>query len=198
MPGPIHSPYATQASLEFAQSPHHFADAGHCAAQCLMLLLSGQLVRRDVKELLATQQLSMVSLVASDVNEALALRLKLLSDLATKIGAAPLMDANAAQAMLEQHPVLQNLFNDGVFVVDASGRINANLPLKATRLGQVVNDLEYFNTVKATGQPVICSFTRSWFFCENKIFKFTWRTGDNNIRSFSIFLTGFSGRAGSS
>lgn len=121
----------------------------------LMLLLSGQLIRRDVKELLATQQLSMASLVASDLDEALALRLKLLGDLAEKISAIPLGDGVAIQTMLEQHPVLQNLFNNGVFVVDASGRINAYLPLNPQRIGLRVADRDYFKSVMATGKPLI-------------------------------------------
>jgi len=120
-----------------------------------MMLLSGQLIRRDVKQLLATQQLSMVSLVASDVNQALEMRLSLLGDLAAKVGATRLEDAAAIQALLAQHPMLPTLFNNGVFVVGSLGKLFVHAPLAPQRLGLRLTDRDYFKSVMATGKPVI-------------------------------------------
>lgn len=122
-----------------------------------LMVLSGQLIRRDVRDLLAAQQLSQVSLVASDVNEALTLRLTLLQGLAEHINPAVLHDPNAAQGVLAQHPVMQALFNNGVFVVNAQGRITAHMPIAPQRIGLQVNDRDYFQSVMSAGRPLVGS-----------------------------------------
>src|SRR3990167_201343 len=51
--------------------------------------------------------------------------------------------------------------------------------------------LDTFNcSFCCSNTSTICSFTSSWFFCENKMFIFTWSAGDSITFSFS-FVTAF-------
>jgi PAS domain S-box-containing protein len=79
------------------------------------------------------------------VNDAIALRIKTLESLALLLqhGSA---GQGVAQVLgqLERYPLTQDLFNEGLIVVDAQGRIQAEAPLRAHRVGRDVADTDYF------------------------------------------------------
>jgi hypothetical protein len=110
-----------------------------------VLLVMGQTLRQDLQYLLTEQQQAKVTLVASDVNDAIALRIKTLESLALLLqhGSA---GQGVAQVLgqLERYPLTQDLFNEGLIVVDAQGRIQAEAPLRAHRVGRDVADTDYF------------------------------------------------------
>jgi len=121
----------------------------------VVLMFAGQWLRLDLKRLLAEQQAAAVSLVASDINDAFVLRITFLEGLAQLIGPGqPDQRAQSVQAQLEHHPMIKSLFNDGAIAIDARGRITAETPLAAQRVGIDISDRDY---VKAAlqGKPYI-------------------------------------------
>ena len=118
-----------------------------------LMVLAGQTLRPRMKELLAAQQLTTVSLVAAEINEALVFRLKSLGTLSRRINPGTL----TSHALEQSSPNSINLFNDGVFVVDQTGQVIADTPLSAGRVGLNVKDRSYFTSVMANGKPFISS-----------------------------------------
>jgi len=121
----------------------------------VLFLFAGHTVRGSVKQLLIDQQLSAVSLVASDVNEALASRLLALQDMALFLPDALAAGAPATQDLLARYPMVAGLFNQGVVVVDGSKRILAEMPASTGRVGISVADRDYVNAALLQGKSSI-------------------------------------------
>jgi len=68
---------------------------------------AGRMLREDMQRLLGEQQFSTVSLLAAQVNDELAGRLRALETVAASITPAMLGSRAALQALLEQRPVFQ-------------------------------------------------------------------------------------------
>jgi diguanylate cyclase (GGDEF)-like protein/PAS domain S-box-containing protein len=120
-----------------------------------MLWYAGQMLRRDLIDLLSEQQLTTVSLVASEIDQALALRLRSLDRPAGLISPDILGNRAAMQTWLERQPILQELFNGGVVVLDAQGTAIAEAPLPAQRLDIGYADRDYFKAVMVQGKAII-------------------------------------------
>jgi diguanylate cyclase (GGDEF)-like protein/PAS domain S-box-containing protein len=120
-----------------------------------MLWYAGQMLRRDLIDLLSEQQLTTVSLVASEIDQALALRLRSLDRPAALISPDILGNRAAMQTWLERQPILQELFNGGVVVLDAQGTAIAEAPLPAQRLDIGYADRDYFKAVMVQGKAII-------------------------------------------
>ena len=88
-----------------------------------------RMLREDMEQLTGVQQLSTVSFVANTVNAELQSRMNALKLIASGID-APLLDNRAAlQKYVEERPILQILFNAGVFVTASDGTAIAENPL---------------------------------------------------------------------
>lgn len=120
-----------------------------------LMLFAGQTLRPRLKELVAAQQLTTVSLVADEINEALVFRLKSLDRLAKRLTPTALASGKVAQAVLDEPFNDADLFNSGLIVIDAQGDILAEAPLSAHRIGSNVKDRGYFKTVMAQGKSAI-------------------------------------------
>ena len=111
----------------------------------VVLLVTGQSLRQDLQRLLTEQQQAKVTLVASDVNDAIALRIKTLESLALLLQHGS-DGQGLAQVLgqLERYPLTQDLFNEGLIGVDAQGNVLAEAPQRAQRVGRNVADTDYF------------------------------------------------------
>ncbi len=109
----------------------------------------------DMEQLLGEQQLSVVSVVAKEVNDNLTDRLQALETIANEIDADLMGHPAALQTRLEQRPLLQRLFNGGVFVADLSGTAIADIPRAAQRLGVNYLDRDYLVTALKEGKSNI-------------------------------------------
>ena len=124
----------------------------------LSLFVSRSL-QADMERLLGDQQLSVVTAVAKDVNDNLTERLQALETVAR--ASAHLMENPAAlQARLEQRPLMQLLFNGGIWVAGPDGTAIADVPLSANRLGINYMDRDFIAAPlkegkSAIGRPVI-------------------------------------------
>jgi len=112
-------------------------------------------LREDMQKLLSDQQSSTVSLVAQNINDALAGRLNTLQTIAAEIKPELLQDPTAVQALLEQHPILQQLFSRGSFVIRNDGVAIAQSPSVAGRFGPQFSTREYVMLTLKEGRPTI-------------------------------------------
>lgn len=102
---------------------------------CALSYYVTRMLRGDVQNLLADQQISAVSFVAADINHELEDRVKVLENVARLIDPPRLGNRAALQQMLEEHSILRNFFNGGILVLSIDGTCVAEIPLTAGRRG---------------------------------------------------------------
>jgi len=100
-----------------------------------MAYLSSRILREDMQRLLGEQQFSTVSLLADQIDQELKDRLAALETMAGRIKPGMMVNTSALQLTLEQLPILQTLFNAGLFVTGIDGRAIADVPLSTGRIG---------------------------------------------------------------
>lgn len=119
-----------------------------------------RMLREDMQRLLGEQQFSTVSIVAAHLNDELKGRMNALELISSAID-APLLDKPAAlQKFVEQHPILQILFNGGIFVTRLDGISIAAVPYEVKRIGVNYMERDFMvaalNEGRATiGRPVV-------------------------------------------
>lgn len=112
-----------------------------------LALYASHILREDMQRLMGEQQFSTATILAAGVNDDLGQRLRALDTFADTIAAAAARDASGPQTLLERNPVLLELFNGGVVVLDADGTAIADTPRSAGRIG--VNYLDREHVVAA-------------------------------------------------
>ncbi len=113
------------------------------------------LLQQDMQQVLGEQQFQTVSIVAAELNEELSDRLVALEQIAKQLDERQLGNPVALQALLEQRPILQRMFNGGIFATDASGTAIADVPLSYGRLGTNYIDRASVAEPLKTGKTVI-------------------------------------------
>ncbi|MDU0458814.1 MAG: PAS domain S-box protein [Geobacteraceae bacterium] len=124
-----------------------------------LAFMTSTMLREDLQQMLSEQQLSTVSIIAWDINQEIEFRLNSLEMIAKEISQATLHNSRELQATMEEQPLLEELFNGGFFVVNASGRAIADVPRTTGRLGMDVSGKSWMIGAlqgKTTiGKPVI-------------------------------------------
>jgi PAS domain S-box-containing protein len=116
---------------------------------------SSRLLKDDLQRVLGEQQFATVSVMATEVNEELRDRLAALEQIAKQIDAHLMGNPAALQTLLEQRPILQILFNGGIFVTGPDGTAIADVPLSAGRIGTNYMDRESVSIPLKEGKTVI-------------------------------------------
>jgi len=114
-----------------------------------------RMLQSDLQRVLGEQQFATVSFIAAQVNDELSERLAALELIAQEIDAPLMGHPTALQAQLEQRPVLQTLFNGGIFVTGADGTAIADVPLAVGRIGTNYIDRESVAIPLKEGKTVI-------------------------------------------
>ncbi|MFZ4626680.1 MAG: cache domain-containing protein, partial [Rhodoferax sp.] len=112
-------------------------------------------LQADMQRLLSEQQLSVVTAVANEVNDDLTQRLQALEMVAKEMDADLMASPAALQARLEQRPLLQLLFNGGVWVAGPDGTAMADVPRSANHLGINYMDRDFIMVPLKEGQSAI-------------------------------------------
>ena len=112
-------------------------------------------LQSDMEQLLGEQQLSVVTVLAKEVNDNLTDRLQALKTVANEMDADLMRNPAALQTRLEQRPLLQLLFNGGVWVAGADGTAIADVPLSANRIGANYMEMDFIATSLKEGKPTI-------------------------------------------
>jgi PAS domain S-box-containing protein len=117
------------------------------------------LLKDDMQRVLGEQQFATVSFVAAEVNGELADRLEVLEQIAKQIDTHLMVNPAGLQALLEQRPILQILFNAGAFIVGIDGVAIAEVPRSMGRVGLSYADRDYIGEIlkgKATiSRPIM-------------------------------------------
>ena len=116
---------------------------------------ASQMLRSDMQRLLSEQQFATVSMVSSQVNRQLELRLDALNEIAPMSVQSMQAGPAAMQAYIERRPYLQSLFNGGAYVMRLDGTVIADLPLSAGRLGGNYMDRDFVAMALREGRSSI-------------------------------------------
>jgi diguanylate cyclase (GGDEF)-like protein/PAS domain S-box-containing protein len=112
------------------------------------------LFKGEMREILESQQLTLVSRGADDIDQTLMLRLNALASLAKSLPAAELERPNLMQKNLEGRPGLGSEF-DALSVVSAAGKIVAAVPYDPRRGAINLSDRPWIREALARRRPVI-------------------------------------------
>jgi PAS domain S-box-containing protein len=118
-------------------------------------LYVGRSLQDDMEHLLGEQQFTVITSVAKSVNDDLTDRLQALETVAKEVDAGLLARPATLQARLEQRPLLQLLFNGGVFVAGPDGTAIADVPLSTGRIGTNYMDWDSVSISLKEGKTVI-------------------------------------------
>ncbi|MDP2678196.1 MAG: cache domain-containing protein [Rhodoferax sp.] len=102
---------------------------------CSLSFYISRTLQTDMERLLGEQQFSVASAVAKEIDDNVTNRMRALETIANEMDEHLIGDPAALQTRMEQRPLLQLLFNFGVFVTDLNGTVIADVPHSAQRLG---------------------------------------------------------------
>ena len=114
-----------------------------------------RMLRDDMQKLLADQQDSTVSYVASELNQALEERIKALETIASSIDQSILDNPASLRQMLGAQPISVELFNSGVVAVTLDGTAVADAPVVSKRQGTNYINNEATHIALTEGRTVI-------------------------------------------
>ena len=120
-----------------------------------LALYANRMLREDMQQQLGAQQFATVSLVAAGINEQIEARLGALKTVAADVNPGILANPGATQALMVQRPLLQNLFNAGIFVTRSDGIAIASLPLSYNRVGVDYRDRDYIIVPTREGKSTV-------------------------------------------
>ena len=116
---------------------------------------TSRMLQHDMQRQLGEQQFSTASLIADQINDAMADRLRSLENVARKV-TPTLLDSEAAlQAFLEDRPSFDVLFNGGFIVLNRQGTAIADVPLATGRVGVNFMDRDSIATALKEGKAAI-------------------------------------------
>ena len=119
-----------------------------------LALYASRMLHENMERISGEQQFSTVTFIAAEVNADLALRQDSLEQYARlRIDPAALASAAAMQARLEESPILQSMFNGGLWVAGRDGVVMASVP--PGRGGTNFMDREYLITALKEGKSTI-------------------------------------------
>jgi hypothetical protein len=120
---------------------------------------ASRILREDMQSVLGEQQFSTVSAMAHEINDRISTCMQSLETIAKEVTPAMLGTSAALQTRLEQRPLLQLLFNAGIFATGTDGTAIASLPTSVQRIGVNYLDRDFIAAAlegKASiGRPVI-------------------------------------------
>ena len=111
-------------------------------------------MRIDLQHLLGNQQRATVDLATAEVNASFLERMDALQKVALSIDTGLVSDPASLQKLLEQHPLLQILFNAGIFVTRSDGVAIAEFPLIG-RIGLNYMDRDHVATALTNGKASV-------------------------------------------
>ena len=115
---------------------------------------ASRLLREDMQGVLGDQQFLAASLLAEEVNSAMADRIGSLEALADSLG-PEMGDAARLQELLDVRVIFPKLFSGGVFVVRLDGKVVASTPVTLQRVGLNYRDRDYISAALQEGRSMI-------------------------------------------
>jgi hypothetical protein len=125
-----------------------------------LVFYAGRVLQKDIKDLLAAQQFSTVSVMAGEIDHEVKDRLRALEKVAEQVNASMIEHPQALQVFLEQSLILQEPFNGGIVAVGIDGKSIAELPRSMGRIGLDLNDRDHIVGALRNGRATVGR--RSW------------------------------------
>jgi diguanylate cyclase (GGDEF)-like protein/PAS domain S-box-containing protein len=116
---------------------------------------ASHLLREDMQTELGEQQFSTISGIAREIDSRLSDRMIALQTVAKEVSPKVMTNTAALQTLLEQRPLLQLLFNGGVFITRTDGTAVADLPISTGRIGTNYLDRDTVSIPLKQGKTVI-------------------------------------------
>jgi len=116
---------------------------------------ASQMLRQDMERLLSEQQFSTVTLIATEVNVQLDVRLRVLDVVAGSISPDSLKETKALQGFLEGLPILQGPFDGGIIALGLDGTALADTSKSPERIGANYLDDSAITTALKEGKRAI-------------------------------------------
>ena len=116
---------------------------------------ASRMLQTDMQRLLGEQQLSTAYFIAEDINTELKDRFTAMNAVAALMTPALMRNAQAAQAFLEDRPILVGLFNGGVTIVAVTGVAIADAPRSNQRIGVNYLNIDYVAANLKEGKSAI-------------------------------------------
>ncbi len=116
---------------------------------------ASRLLREDMQIELGEQQFSTISGIAREIESRLNDRKIALQTIAKEISPKVMANTAALQTLLEQRPLLQLLFNGGVFITGTDGTAVADLPISTGRIGTNYLDRDTVSIPLKEGKTVV-------------------------------------------
>jgi diguanylate cyclase (GGDEF)-like protein/PAS domain S-box-containing protein len=136
------------------------AGAGLLALLVLVSVIQLVLFRIELRQVLESQQLTLVSRVADGIDQTLLLRLNALANLAKSLPSRDLSRPSLVQRNLENRPGLRTEF-DALSVIAPNGKFVAAVPYDKGREAITLRDRPWIREVLARGQPLVSPPHRS-------------------------------------
>ena len=151
--GSLHSRFSWSRSLKTRVTL--FTLAIFIVSTWSMAFYASRMLREDMQIVLGEQQFSTVTGIAQEIDGRLSERMRALETIAKEATPAVLTNSAALQTLLEQRPLLQLLFNGGVFVTRSDGIAIADVPASTGRVGINYIDRESVSIPLKEGKTVI-------------------------------------------
>ena len=123
--------------------------------QAVLATLTFFYFKREFKETIATQQFTLLTVVAQNIDQRLSSSLKVIVNVSRVFNPEIVHDNDAAQQFLDNLPGALSLFDNGLFLFSPEGRIIAESPFRPNRRGRDISFREFYKRTLATGQPGI-------------------------------------------
>ena len=114
-----------------------------------------QLLREDLERVIGDQQLSVVSIIADELDHQVLERFSALRIISNGIRPEEMDSPAKLQPHLDRRPFIQELFNFGLFIVGTDGRVMARTPYAPEVIGVDLSDRDYVNTALRQGQASV-------------------------------------------
>lgn len=121
------------------------------SASYLALLYSEQ----KFKEYIFTQQFSLVTCLANNIDDKLRIAQDALIAVAATVPEDCLTDPDLGQAFLDRQTGIMSIFDNGIFLLSYQGRLIAESPYLPNRRGRDISFRDFHRITVATGKPFI-------------------------------------------
>jgi len=118
-------------------------------------IFASQMLRRDIERMLGDQQYSIVTLIATQIEEEMAGRILALSRTNSLVADAMLRGNAALQTFVDSRVNLMAMFNGGIVVTDAAGEIIADSTSPRRHINAAGIDAEALESVLRKGQATV-------------------------------------------
>jgi len=121
----------------------------------LLALLFMHYFKRELKQTISVQQMTLATVVAQDIDQKLGFAQKALVADALEVAPRVVSDPEAAQRFLDSRSGTRSIFDHGLTLLSREGRIIAESPSQHGRRGRDLSFREFYKKTVATGQPFI-------------------------------------------